>query len=137
MFDPTTVRFRGPLAPHVDGFWQDLVRLGYAPFSGRNLLLVAAHFSRWLDDRSIACADITDACGALFMAHRRRRGYTQFLTPRALGPLLGYLRRIGVVATPAPTVTARAPSPARTTTPARSTSATRTSRRRIGDLLQT
>jgi len=81
--------------------------MGYARFSGRNQLLVAAHFSRWLDDRSLECADITDERAALFMAHRRRQRYTQFLTPRALGPLLGYLRRIGVVTTPAPTAATR------------------------------
>lgn len=97
MFDPASVRFRGPLRAHVDGFWAALQSQGYAPLSGRNLLLVAAHFSRWLHDHRLELGDLTEERVALFLAHRRRRGYTQFLSPRALGPLLGYLCSIGIV----------------------------------------
>src|SRR4030042_3003691 len=97
MFNPASVRFRGPLRAHVDGFWAELQSQGYAPLSGRNLLLVTAHFSRWLDDHRLELGDLTEERVALFLAHRRRRGYTQFLSPRALGPLLGYLCGIGIV----------------------------------------
>jgi site-specific recombinase XerD len=38
------------------------------------------------------------------MAHRRCQRYTQFLSPHALGPLLGYLRGVGVVVRPVPVV---------------------------------
>jgi site-specific recombinase XerD len=100
MFDPGSVRFRGPLRPHVDGFWAELRRQGYTPLSGGNLLRVAAHFSRWLDDRRLELSDLADECVASFLAHRRRQGYTQFLSPRALGPLLDYLRGVGVVVRP-------------------------------------
>ena len=41
MFDPASVRFRGPLTAHVDGFWRALQSQGYPPLSGRNLLLLA------------------------------------------------------------------------------------------------
>jgi site-specific recombinase XerD len=101
MFDPGSVRFKGPLRPHVDGFWAELRRQGYAPLSGRNLLLVAAHFSRWLDDRRLGLGELAEECVASFLAHRRQQGYTQFLSPRALRPLLGYLRGVGVVVRPA------------------------------------
>lgn len=97
MFDPASVRFRGPLRPHVEGFWAELRRQGYAPLSGRNLLLVAAHFSRWLDDRRLELSDLCEELVASFLAHRRRKGYTQFLTPRALRPLIDYLRGVGIV----------------------------------------
>jgi integrase/recombinase XerD len=106
MFDPTSVSFRGPVTPHVDGFWSELVRQGYAPLSGRNLLLVASHVSRWLDDRELALCDLTVERVTQFAAHRRRQGYTQFLTPRGVEPLLSYLRGIGVVPPPPPTVIA-------------------------------
>jgi hypothetical protein len=96
MFDPATVRFRGPLVPHVGGFWAELMRLRYAPFSGANLLRLAAHVSRWLDDRSLQVGDLTDERVASFFAHRRRRGHTQFRSPRALRPLLSYLRERGL-----------------------------------------
>ena len=100
MFDPTSVRFRGPLSPHVQGFWSELMRLGYAPLSGRNLLLVAAHVSRWLAYRKLGTGDLTDERIVQFTVHRRRKGYTQFLTPRALEPLIRYLRAIDVAPPP-------------------------------------
>jgi len=96
MFDPASVRFRGPLTAHVGGFWAKLRGEGYAPLSARNLLEVAAHFSRWLDDRRLGLGDLSEERLASFMAHRRRQGYTQFLSPHALGPLLDYLRGMGV-----------------------------------------
>jgi integrase/recombinase XerD len=101
MFDPATVRFRGPLTPYVHGFWAELRQQGYAPFSGGNLLRVVAHFSRWLDDHRLGLDQLSEERVASFMAHRRQQGYTQFLTPRALRPLLDYLRRIGIVIRPA------------------------------------
>lgn len=104
MFDPGSVRFQGPLRPHVDGFWAELRRRGYAPLSAANLLRVAAQFSRWLDDRRLELGDLAEECVASFLAHRRRQGYTQFLSPRALGPLLDYLRGVGVVVRPAAVV---------------------------------
>ncbi|HEY2943598.1 MAG TPA: site-specific integrase [Vicinamibacteria bacterium] len=104
MFDPASVRFRGPLTAHADGFWAELQRQSYTPFSARNLLLLAAHFSRWLDDRRWGLADLSAEGVASFLAHRRRQGYTSFRSPRGLGPLLGYLRGIGVVVRPAPVI---------------------------------
>jgi integrase/recombinase XerD len=67
---------------------------------------VAAHLSRWLEDSALPLGDVTDESAAAFMAHRRRRGYTQFRSPRALRPLLGYLRGIGVVPVSGPVVAA-------------------------------
>jgi site-specific recombinase XerD len=96
MFDPHSVRFRGPLVPHVDGFWWELMRQGYSPLSGGNLLRLAGHVSRWLEDSSLGASDLSVERVAEFVTHRRDEGYTQFLTPRALEPLLGYLRGIGV-----------------------------------------
>ncbi len=97
MIDPASVRFRGPLRVHVDGFWAALQSQGYSPLSARNLLLVAAHFSRWLEDHGFAVNDLSEERVASFLAHRRRQGYVQYLSPRALDPLLDYLRGIGVV----------------------------------------
>lgn len=101
MFDPTSVRFRGPLTAHVAGLWAELQRQSYTQFSARNLLRLAAHFSRWLDDRRLGLTDLSAESVASFLAHRRRQGYTSFLSPRGLGPLIGYLRGICVVVRPA------------------------------------
>lgn len=100
MFDPTSVRFQGPVAPYVSGFWSELMRQGYAPAAGRNFLGVAAHASRWLEDRALGIGDLTVERVSAFAAHRRRQGYARFCTPRAMQPLLIYLRGIGVAPQP-------------------------------------
>jgi site-specific recombinase XerD len=104
MFDPASVRFRGPLTAHARGLWAELQRQSYSRFSARNLLRLAAHFSRWLDDRQLGLGDLSAECVASFLAHRRRQGYASFLSTRGLGPLLDYLRGAGVVVRPAPVI---------------------------------
>jgi integrase/recombinase XerD len=101
MFDPASVRFRGPLTAHVDGFWRALQSQGYPPPSLRNLVMLAAHFSRWLDERGLGVDDLSEKRVASFLAHRRRQGYAHHFSPRALDPLLDYLRDIGVKVRPA------------------------------------
>jgi site-specific recombinase XerD len=76
------------------------MRQQYSPLSGRNLLRVAAHVSRWLASRRLQPSDLSAQRAVEFCAHRRRKGYTQFLTPRALQPLLGYLRARGITPQP-------------------------------------
>jgi site-specific recombinase XerD len=97
MLDPGSVRFRGPLKSHVGGFWTALQVQGYSPLSALNLLRVAAHFSRWLEDHRFGLADLSESRIARFLTHRRRVGYTQFLSRCGLGPLLTYLAEVGVV----------------------------------------
>lgn len=96
MFDPGSVRFRGPLAPHVEGFWCELERQGYAPETAMALLRLAAHVSRWLADRPLGLGDLTDERVAEFARCRKRQGYTGSRTPRSLRPLLEYLRAVGL-----------------------------------------
>jgi site-specific recombinase XerD len=62
---------------------------------------VASHFSRWLDDHRLGLDELREEHIESFMAHRRRRGYTQFVSPSALRPLIVYLRSVGVVVRPA------------------------------------
>ena len=104
MFDPGSVRFEGPLRPYVDGFWAELRHEGYSPLSAGNLLRVSAHFSRWLAGRRLSVEDLSEERVVEFLAHRRREGYTQFLTRRALRPLLEYLGRLGIVIRAAPLI---------------------------------
>jgi integrase/recombinase XerD len=104
MFDPASVRIRGPLQVHVEGFWEELLRQGYTPLSARNLLRLTAHLGRWLEAQGLALSTLTKDHFAAFLHHRRRQGYTGFRTHRGLEPLLGYLRGIGAVPTPSPTL---------------------------------
>jgi integrase/recombinase XerD len=95
--DPASVRFRGPLLTYRDGFWTWLLERGYSPLTGMNLLRLAAHVSRWLEDGACAPSEFTSERIAEFVQHRQQQGYTGYLTPRAFRPMLGYLRGLGAV----------------------------------------
>lgn len=102
MVHPSRVRVTGPLAPHQDAIWTALLARGYTLLSARNLLRVAAHVSRWLQARGLSPQDFTGARVRAFLRHRRSRGYTCWLSPRGLEPILGPLRSHGVVPFPEP-----------------------------------
>ena len=96
------VRMVGPLMPHAQGLAEELARLGFTTFSARGQLGMAVCLSRWLAAAGLDLAALTDAVVDSFLAARRAAGYTAFLTPKALRPLLGYLRGLGVVPDAAP-----------------------------------
>lgn len=104
MFDPGSVRVEGPLKPYVHGFWAELQRQGYSALSAANLLRLSAHFSRWLAGRRLTIEDLSEERAVRFLVHRRRERYTQFLTRRALRPLLDHLGRLGIVTRRAPVI---------------------------------
>jgi hypothetical protein len=62
-----------------------------------------ADVSRWLAMEGVAPGELTAERVAAFL-HARRARYARLVSPRALGPLLGYLRGLGVVPDPAPPV---------------------------------
>lgn len=109
MVDPSRMRLTGPLAPYCEGLWADLLAQGYTPLSSRNLLRLMAHLSRWLDERRLQPAELSEGRIEEFLKHRREKGYTHFLTRRGLRPILEHLRRLGVV--PPPGVWGEEPTP--------------------------
>lgn len=102
MGDPSRVRVTGPLAVFAEGFTGELARLGYKPNAAADQLRLMAHLSRWMDAEQHDAAELTPPVAEAFLAARRAAGYVMWLSPRALAPLLGYLRRLGVVPVPAP-----------------------------------
>lgn len=102
MIDPTSVPFRGPLTPYALGLWSDLKGQGYPPASGAKQLRLAAHLSRWLDDRELDTSDLTIDRVQQFLADRRREGHKSLFSLKAMQPLLGYLRRVGAAPPPTP-----------------------------------
>ena len=90
------VRMAGPLTPYARGFAGELARLGFTEFSARTQLGLAAHLSRWLAAAGLGTAALTTSTVEAYLAARRAAGYTAYLTPRALAPLLGYLRGLGI-----------------------------------------
>jgi site-specific recombinase XerD len=93
-------RVTGPLAPYAEGVAGELGRLGFTPASARLQMQVTAHLSRWLAGEGLGAAALAGPVTDRYLAARRAAGYTAYLTPKALVPLLGYLRRLGVAPQP-------------------------------------
>lgn len=90
------VRMTGPLTPHVEGFAAELTARGYTDLSLANQLRLMADWSRWLRSVKTLVKNIDHDVVARFLA-KRRRTHTQFLTDRALTPLLRYLQEVGAI----------------------------------------
>jgi integrase/recombinase XerD len=104
MAKPSRVRVTGPLAPHTAGFRQELAGMGYTPNAASNQLQLMAHTSRWLGSQGLDVDDLTPGRVEEFLARRRAEGYVLWLSTKAMMPMLGYLRGLGVVPIPAPVV---------------------------------
>lgn len=91
MRKPSEVRFVGPLTEHREALRRELLSQGYTALSANNLLRVAAHLSRWLEERGLSLRALTREHIEAFFDARRRAGYTQFRTRRALRPFMLYL----------------------------------------------
>lgn len=92
-------RMSGPLAAYTVGFEAELVRLGYLPSSVAHQLRLMAHLDGWLAERGLDGAALSAPVVERFMAPRRVAG-VHLHSARALGPLLAYLRALGVALVP-------------------------------------
>ncbi len=97
MGDLSRIRVTGPLEPYVSGFAAELTERGYTPVSAAHQLRLVAHVSRWLLSEGLGPDDLSLARVEEFVGVRRAAGYVNYVTPRALAALLGYLRELGVV----------------------------------------
>lgn len=95
---PCWARVDGPLGPFVEGFREELARQGYTPLSAAVHVRLVAHLDRWLVREGLDVAALSPARVDAYFAERRAAGYVGERTSRALEPLLGYLRRLGVLA---------------------------------------
>jgi integrase/recombinase XerD len=86
----------GPLAPYAEGFRRDLFGQGYTEGSAAHQIHLMAHVSRWLEAQGLEPSDLDDGVAGQFLAARRDGGYVALRSARALAPLLGYLRGLGV-----------------------------------------
>jgi integrase/recombinase XerD len=93
--DPSRARVTGPLQPYAAGFVAELARLGYASGSACGQMFLMAHVSRWLAGEGLDAGGLTPEAAGRFLAARRAAGYVLYLSPKALAPLLGFLRRTG------------------------------------------
>jgi integrase/recombinase XerD len=90
----------GPLGPYAEEFRENLLGQGYTWGSAAHQIHLMAHVSCWLQANGLGPADLDEAAAARFAAVRCADGYARMRSDRALVPLLGYLRGLGVAAAP-------------------------------------
>lgn len=86
----------GKLGPHVEGYRVWLARQGYTPGTIRNMLKDLGHVGRWLSAQGLGAGQLDEERMVTFLASRRDAGQRRVTGPRAMAPLLRYLREIGV-----------------------------------------
>jgi integrase/recombinase XerD len=96
--EPARVRFSGPLAVRGGGVGAGVVGAGLRDdvSDESDQLQLAAYLSGWLDREGVDPHELTEELLDRFLVERRRE-YTSHYSRRALGPIIGHLRTIGVV----------------------------------------
>ena len=94
---PARIIVSGPLAPFTDGMRAGLAAQGYAGDTITDHVHLLGDLSGWLADRGLAAADLTSGMAEEFAAGRRMRGFRTGTGPRAVIPVLEYLRSAGAV----------------------------------------
>jgi integrase len=96
------LRMPGLLARFAAGFRSELVARGYRPRSAVAQLELMADVSGRLAARGLGPEDLTESLVEQLMAERRASDCCRLCSPRAVSPLLGYLRGLGVAPPAAP-----------------------------------
>lgn len=91
-----TVRISGPLADRIAELGSDLLRQGYTILSCKNVLRLASHLSRWLEEQGLGLRDLSDEQVDSFLHARRAEGYTHWLSRRGLVPIRRFLAEAGL-----------------------------------------
>ena len=102
LINPSRVRVQGPLAAFAAGFADELARQGYRPCAARNQMRLLAHLSRWLMSEGFGAGELRAAEVERFLDARRAAGRSFLLSAKAMGPILGYLRGLGLEPSPPP-----------------------------------
>ena len=97
MKDPSRVRLSGPLQEFGPGFVGELERQGYSPLGATLQVRLMARVSGWMQAEGLVCGELTGEVVERFLAERRAAGRRDYVTARAMAPLLGYLRELRVV----------------------------------------
>jgi integrase/recombinase XerD len=87
----------GPLAPHIRPFADSLREQGYALASIHRHVLLAACFSRWLQQHGVSLRTITSDHPPRYLRYRMRKVQRGLGDTAALGHLLAFLRRKRVI----------------------------------------
>lgn len=101
-----TRRKPGGLGPHVVGYQVWLVERGYTPLTVRNMLKDLGRVGVWMSRDGLVAGQLDEDAMLVFLAARRADGAGRVAGPRAMGPLLSYLREVGVTPAAKPSRTA-------------------------------
>ena len=101
----STRRKAGLLGPQVEGYRDWLTQRGYTPGTVRNMLKDLGQVGVWLAGAGLEASQFDQERASAFLAARRASGRRRIPGPRAMVPLLSYLRDTGVVAAEQPLVT--------------------------------
>lgn len=92
----STRRKPGQLGPQVEGYRAWLTHRGYTPQTVRNMLADLGRVGRWMSREGLVTAQLDEDAMAAFRAAWQAAGRRRALGPRAMMPLLSYLREAGV-----------------------------------------
>ncbi len=98
---PSRIQVTGPLAPYAAAWRAELAARGFARHSVLAHAQLMAHLSAWMTTAGHDAGSLTDEVISGYLEARRAAGYRARAGGRAVVPLLGYLRGLGVVPQPA------------------------------------
>ncbi len=88
---------RGPLESHAAGFAVELLRQGYSRSGADQHVCFIAHLDRWMLAERVGLGGLDTSTLRRYLELRRAAGYREYLSMKALVPLLGYLSPLGVL----------------------------------------
>jgi site-specific recombinase XerD len=100
----TPRRKAGPLGREVEGYREWLAQRGYSEQTVRNMLQYLGQLGRWLQAHGLEVNDLDEQRMAAFIADRQVADVPRVLGPRAMRPLLAYLREAGAAPAVSPSV---------------------------------
>ncbi len=99
----TPRRKPGRLGPHVEGYREWLAQQGYTPGTVQGMLKDLGQVGLWMARERLETTQLDEAAMVAFLAAARAAGRRKVLGPRAMSPLLRYLRDVGATPVAEPT----------------------------------
>lgn len=104
VIDPSKTAVNSPLTALSKGFAEDLRRQGYAARTIHEHRRLLRDLSDWLQTRQLSAGDLSLWQVDRFLSDRCSAGAARHKTRKALGPILGYLRGMGLTPAAEPAV---------------------------------
>lgn len=96
LIEPKKRRGKNPVTVLSKGFEEDLRRQGYSPSTIWKHRKLLNELSGWLQVQQLNLGDLSMVQVDRFLSDRRSSGARKLKTRKALGPILGYLRGLGL-----------------------------------------